>query len=166
MKAKFRSVYGLDDKVKVIMKDPNGDLVTDDSTPEDIEMEPDDQIDVTVREGGREGVREGVCHGCDASRERGRGGQGRRQGRSIVSVYSRHRGSVVTCAYLCSYVCHYPNGQILPELYAKAVACAEPPKAGRMMRFVTKLNGKHIRKWQIAPTDTFAKVVIHDIACV
>jgi hypothetical protein len=50
MKAKFRSMYGLSDRVKAIMKDPNGDLVTDDSTPEDIEMEPDDQIDVTVSE--------------------------------------------------------------------------------------------------------------------
>ena len=55
MRAKFRSVYGLSDGVKVSMKDPNGDLVQDDSTPEDMEMEQEDQIDVTVREGEKEG---------------------------------------------------------------------------------------------------------------
>lgn len=48
MKAKFRSMYGLDSSVKVSMKDPNGDQVEDDSTPEELEMEQDDQIDVTV----------------------------------------------------------------------------------------------------------------------
>ena len=48
MKAKFRSIYGLNDMVKVTMKDPTGDIVRNDSTPEGLEMEQDDQFDVTV----------------------------------------------------------------------------------------------------------------------
>ena len=49
MKTKFRSLYGLDKFVKVTMKDPNGEVVQDNDTPEKLEMEQDDQIDVMVR---------------------------------------------------------------------------------------------------------------------
>ena len=64
--------------------------------------------------------------------------------------------------FLCRLLFPVYN-QILPELYAQAVARADGGGAGagagrEMMRFVTKLNGKHVWKWQIASTDTFAKV--------
>lgn len=48
MIADLRSMYGLGKAEKVIMMDPNGERVTDNKTPEEIEMEDGDQIDVSV----------------------------------------------------------------------------------------------------------------------
>ena len=42
-------MYGLGPGVRLSMKDPNGDNVLDSSTPAGLEMEQEDQIDVTVR---------------------------------------------------------------------------------------------------------------------
>jgi hypothetical protein len=56
--------------------------------------------------------------------------------------------------------------QIDPALYAQAVSNAEATKsapsgaaaAANTVRFTTRLNEQHMWKWQIAASDTFAKV--------
>ena len=90
---------------------------------------------------------------------------------SVITNAPIHRVTVSPCSdplilcdlLLCDLLPH--RVQISPELFAGAVASANAAKnepaareGGAMVRFVTRLNGKHTQKWQIAPTDTFAKV--------